>query len=1048
MSYCNESFVLAVSFGTEIDLFFLQECDLPVGVRFTRFVTLSNFSPVRFLAWKDPKHLIALGESLTIWETGDPYTSSGCEDAHLLSWTRSYSTFLPEVAISGKISEDGRLLAVVFESSIRICRLEVLFPFLESHTRHTLLGTSEYYKSLRPLLLFYKLKLPAITNMKKVSLLWNPLCSSKELHCNSLIVKYLTDDEHQVLWILKERLDHNEMLYILWYSMSEPRDGDSWVWVPALENLPLKIMEKHLLFTPGPPQKLLSITNDGYASNMEGISLRFSAPPAPVSCDPNSIVLFRSGRESLILTNDAIYSLQHVARANLDDINSIINVEYKLLGRIRTCGFIPSRTLLWDAYGTSAVFISSDKVTNVVELESNLMHSTPLPSNTKWKAIYVINNKLYCGLSVTKQLIITEFAGKHERLSLRADSVCCLDSCGKRRIIALRSNTMLFFEFHENSIALATKLFLPEFDLVLIGGAILCEDLFLMFLHPETSAVTLTFSNSSFPVWTTTLENTDPRIFLRPIILAQSSFGDIAIRDSSDTLWIISLDVTNGSYIVMHRIESVFPKPLGACFSKLARSCFIMTSQGLFILVRSLDRYGNEIWSQRSGVIDLYLNFSGDSFQKLYVVDSEPRQLFLELDALLLKICLPPVDSGFKDLMPLELPHFSHMLNLLLNNRINEFSAYLDNLKSVFDPTTRNIVTFKRKPAESTNGAHTEIQPETVCSENSSYEDHIFCISELMSITSRIKEAIPSLDSNGTKFCMLAQLPLDTLDGLQFLAAYRSDAQDRIIDLFLANASVDVPLLKRSGFILWSRNKQNLRKIVELAARNEFNRSPMLSSLLYLILGRTSLLRTLMRTIRDEELMKLDRFIGNTPPEADIIIKNAYSALSKRKFHMAIFFFLLANHLYDALLVSYKKLGDLQLAFLIGSLSNDEETHKKALVDYLNAIDGLPICMVLLLSELCQYSRSREKVLDNLSFASISSSQLVCLPLALESLGYVPKWSQEMVMACVRQLTKSMNFDMATSLLNRHLINNDDAEFQAMKTLVLARRSMYFSKEQ
>lgn len=184
------------------------------------------------------------------------------------------------------------------------------------------------------------------------------------------------------------------------------------------------------------------------------------------------------------------------------------------------------------------------------------------------------------------------------------------------------------------------------------------------------------------------------------------------------------------------------------------------------------------------------------------------------------------------------------------------------------------------------------------------------------------------IDAFGEKFTLLAEdnwkysYSLKT-HGLEFLFASASDAQELLVSHIrsLVGENLTWESFSQFGIGYWVRNQQYLRLLLEEVARNDFakNRDPHFCSIVYLFLGRLTVLKTLWRDF-GEEGAKFAKFLKSDFSDAavkTIAAKNAFVALGKQQYSMAIILFLLAGHLGDATQVCFVKMEDFHLGFLL-----------------------------------------------------------------------------------------------------------------------------------
>lgn len=133
---------------------------------------------------------------------------------------------------------------------------------------------------------------------------------------------------------------------------------------------------------------------------------------------------------------------------------------------------------------------------------------------------------------------------------------------------------------------------------------------------------------------------------------------------------------------------------------------------------------------------------------------------------------------------------------------------------------------------------------------------------------------------------------------------------------------------QKSGMFCWLSDTESLRLQLENVGRAEFTkheeRNPIDCSLYYLALRKKTVLQGLWRmTIGVREKDNTLKLLANNfsqPKWKATALKNAYALLSRRRFHYAAAFFLLADSLWDAVNVCVHQLKDLQLAIAIARI--------------------------------------------------------------------------------------------------------------------------------
>ncbi|CAJ2511065.1 Uu.00g066900.m01.CDS01 [Anthostomella pinea] len=157
--------------------------------------------------------------------------------------------------------------------------------------------------------------------------------------------------------------------------------------------------------------------------------------------------------------------------------------------------------------------------------------------------------------------------------------------------------------------------------------------------------------------------------------------------------------------------------------------------------------------------------------------------------------------------------------------------------------------------------------------------------------------------------------------------AYHSTSQDILVD-FVSRQYHGTMLWEKareSGMFMWLTDPAAVKAQFEIVARNEYTKSeyknPVDCSLFYLALKKKTVLRGLWRMASwNKEQQATQRLLANNfedPKWKTSALKNAYALLSKRRFEYAAAFFLLADHLQDAVNVCMNQIKDIQLAIAI-----------------------------------------------------------------------------------------------------------------------------------
>ncbi|KAI1869086.1 uncharacterized protein JN550_006073 [Neoarthrinium moseri] len=157
--------------------------------------------------------------------------------------------------------------------------------------------------------------------------------------------------------------------------------------------------------------------------------------------------------------------------------------------------------------------------------------------------------------------------------------------------------------------------------------------------------------------------------------------------------------------------------------------------------------------------------------------------------------------------------------------------------------------------------------------------------------------------------------------------AYHSTSQDILTD-FVSRQYHGTMLwenARESGIFMWLADTAAVKAQFEIVARNEYTKSEMKNpvdcSLFYLALKKKTVLQGLWRMATwNREQGATQKLLANNFEDhkwKTTALKNAYALLSKRRFEYAAAFFLLADHLQDAVNVCLNQIKDLQLAIAI-----------------------------------------------------------------------------------------------------------------------------------
>ncbi|GAW22071.1 hypothetical protein ANO14919_116060 [Xylariales sp. No.14919] len=192
-----------------------------------------------------------------------------------------------------------------------------------------------------------------------------------------------------------------------------------------------------------------------------------------------------------------------------------------------------------------------------------------------------------------------------------------------------------------------------------------------------------------------------------------------------------------------------------------------------------------------------------------------------------------------------------------------------------------------------------------------------------------------SLDENGARFMVFfrqhalrkGRVNEIHMSWREINWAYHSTSQDILMDFVSRNyhGTMLWENARESGIFMWLTDTNAVRAQFEVIARNEYTKSEMKNpvdcSLFYFALKKKTVLQGLWRMANwNKEQAMTQRLLANNfedPKWKTTALKNAYALLSKRRFEYAAAFFLLADHLQDAVNVCLNQIKDLQLAIAI-----------------------------------------------------------------------------------------------------------------------------------
>ncbi|KAG5985113.1 hypothetical protein E4U55_001362 [Claviceps digitariae] len=244
---------------------------------------------------------------------------------------------------------------------------------------------------------------------------------------------------------------------------------------------------------------------------------------------------------------------------------------------------------------------------------------------------------------------------------------------------------------------------------------------------------------------------------------------------------------------------------------------------------------------------------------------------------------------------------------------------------------------FTEQIAASTNDKLTKVRlPQLSGHEQIQLADMIECVAS-------VESHRRSMDENGARFMLFfrqhalrkGRTSEIQLSWREINWAFHSNSQDILLN-FVSRQNHGLmrwEQARESGVFMWLSDPTALRGQFELIAKNEYTKSdlkdPVECSLFYLALRKKTILQGLWRLASwNKEQTATQKLLANDfdePRWQRIALKNAYALLSKRRFRYAAAFFLLADHLEDAVEVCLRQLNDLQLAIAISRVYEGDD---------------------------------------------------------------------------------------------------------------------------
>ncbi|KAF1957089.1 hypothetical protein CC80DRAFT_411478 [Byssothecium circinans] len=208
-----------------------------------------------------------------------------------------------------------------------------------------------------------------------------------------------------------------------------------------------------------------------------------------------------------------------------------------------------------------------------------------------------------------------------------------------------------------------------------------------------------------------------------------------------------------------------------------------------------------------------------------------------------------------------------------------------------------------------------------------------FHLADIIECVGMVEKHRRSIDDNAGRFLLffrqhvLNEAKTGPISWREITWAFHSQSQDILVDLVSRHFSAKMlwQHAKESGMFMWMTDITALRAQFEVIARNEYtkteDKNPVDCSLHYLALRKKPVLLGLWRMATwSREQTTTHRLLSNNfnePRWKTAALKNAYALMGRRRFEYAAAFFLLADHLLDAISVLHNQLGDTQLAITV-----------------------------------------------------------------------------------------------------------------------------------
>ncbi|KAL6159202.1 regulator of (H+)-ATPase in vacuolar membrane [Exserohilum turcicum] len=224
-----------------------------------------------------------------------------------------------------------------------------------------------------------------------------------------------------------------------------------------------------------------------------------------------------------------------------------------------------------------------------------------------------------------------------------------------------------------------------------------------------------------------------------------------------------------------------------------------------------------------------------------------------------------------------------------------------------------------------------------------------FRLADIIECIGMVERHRRSIDDNAGRFLLffrqhvLNEVHKGPISWREIVWAFHSGSQDILVDLVSRHFSGRMLWLhaKECGVFMWMSDINALRAQFEVIARNEYTKteekSPVDCALYYMALRKKPVLVGLWRMATwSREQAATHRLLSNNFNEErwkTAALKNAYALMGRRRFEYAASFFLLADHLKDAVNVLHNQLGDTQLAIAVARVYGGDDS--PILIDFL-----------------------------------------------------------------------------------------------------------------